>query len=489
MHSLAEFYDVIATRKWLGTIQFTNSEFIHSSDTLFEKLIYLHEYYSSKGIMHSDRVILNAHSSIDTMLSFIVLWRMGSVIIPVKPGQNYSSISIDSGAKFFIDPDSEDFIELNLQTKVDNIFYVKSERVVTGVDLALIIYTSGSTGSAKGIMLSHKNVISALDSITEYLSIKSTDRILSTSPLSFDYGLYQFIFCLYKNAHLIVYQGMMQPVKLIKIISQLDITIFPVVPATAVIFEKGLSVSLDPLSNLRLITNTGGHLMQRCIDEYVLRLPNVKIVPMYGLTESKRVLFLPADKVTSKIGSVGIPMPGIEAKLFRCEKISDKEVFIEVSYGEVGELFVRGGSVMQGYVTNNWTGSKLYSGSYRDDNWLSTGDLFSQDADGYFYFCGREKDLIKQSGFCLYPKEIEELVQNSAFVDLALVVLDYDKFEQEIAHLIVKLISSSDKGAFEIWVSENIDRDYRPNKISYTEEFVYTDNGKPDKKAMIEVAN
>lgn len=485
MHSLAEFYDLILMRKWLGTIQFTNNEIVHSADTLVEDLECLHAYFLGEGLKHSDRVILNASSSINSILSFIVLWKMGVVVIPIKPGQNYSSIVNDSRAHFFIDPDSKECNELKLESRESSKFYFTSERVVTGVDLALIIYTSGSTGTAKGIMLSHNNVISALDAITDYLSINSTDRILSTSPLSFDYGLYQLIFCLYKNAHMIVYQGMMQPVKLVKVIDQFGITILPVVPATAIIFEKGLSVTTGDISNLRLITNTGGHLMQRCIDTYLSKLPYVNIVPMYGLTESKRVLYLPPDKIALKMGSVGIPMPGIEAKLFRREKLANKEIFKEVAYGEIGELFVRGESVMQGYVTSNGSGSKLYDGSYREDNWLSTGDLFSQDEDGYFYFYGREKDLIKQSGFCLYPNEIEEYLQKSSMVELALVVLDYDRFEQEVAHLIVKLKGNTSKSSFEKWISNNIEKDYRPNKISYTESFVFTDNGKLDKKAML----
>ena len=140
---------------------------------------------------------------------------------------------------------------------------------------------------------------------------------------------------------------------------------------------------------------------------------------------------------------------------------------------------------MQGYVTSNGSGSKLYDGSYREDNWLSTGDLFSQDEDGYFYFYGREKDLIKQSGFCLYPNEIEEYLQKSSMVELALVVLDYDRFEQEVAHLIVKLEGNTSKSSFEKWISSNIEKVQRPKKISYTESFVFTDNGKLDKKAML----
>ena len=140
---------------------------------------------------------------------------------------------------------------------------------------------------------------------------------------------------------------------------------------------------------------------------------------------------------------------------------------------------------MQGYVSNAGSGSVIHNGLYRDDNWISTGDLFIQDSDGYYYFSGRNKDLIKQAGFCLYPHELEDVIQKSPLVDLVVVVLDYDRLEQEIAHAIINITIQDKKSEFEMWLTESIDRDYKPNKISYVDQFIFTENGKPDKKSLL----
>lgn len=486
MYSLSEFYEQVMKGQWKGSIEFSNDQDVCGYSALGTLLSNTYKKLVDNGVTHSDRVIVNASSTIETISVMISLWKIGAVVIPVKPGVNYSDIQNDSGAKYFVDEDNVKTLSLNNTISSKSRFVINTERTVTGVDLALIIYTSGSTGLAKGIMLSHANVITAIESVSEYLSITDSDRILCTSPLSFDYGLYQLLFSLYKHASIIIYQGMMQPIKLVKVLSNSDISIFPVVPATAVILEKGLNVASVSLPNLRMITNTGGHLMQRCISAYQIKIPHVSIVPMYGLTESKRALYLPPGMTSEKLGSVGIPMPGLEAKLFREVVENDFTEIHEVAIGEVGELFVRGSTVMQGYVTDHGTGAVLHRGDYRDDNWLSTGDLFKQDSDGYFYFVGRSKELIKQFGYCLYPHEIEDLLMKSNLVDLAVVVLDYDQLEQEMAHAIIKLKQGESSENFRSWVLENTDRDYRPNKISYVDEFIFTPNGKPDKKSLLE---
>jgi len=485
MHSLSEFYDRVVSGEWTGSIQFTNEQEAYDANRMGPELKLISKQYIDLGLEHSDKVILRVDNTIESILSFVALWNMGVVVIPVKKGINIDGISEDSKAKFLIAPEINQITKLEDWVASEPRFNINSKRVVTGVDLALIIYTSGSTGVAKGIMLSHGNVISALESIVSYLGLDDKDRILCTLPLSFDYGLYQLLFCLYSNLTLVVYRGMMQPVKLIKTLKSFRVTIFPVVPATAVILEKGLSVVTEGLPDLRMITNTGGHLMQRCIQEYLSRLPHTSIIPMYGLTESKRALYLPPDKTSTKVGSVGVPMPGIEAKLFRENKGGKKTCYQEVDKGHVGELFLRGASVMQGYVSNMGSGSVIHNGLYRDDNWISTGDLFIQDSDGYYYFSGRNKDLIKQAGFCLYPHELEEVIQKSPLVDLVVVVLDYDRLEQEIAHAIINITSQDKKSEFEMWLTESIDRDYKPNKISYVDQFIFTENGKPDKKSLL----
>ncbi|WP_404364291.1 class I adenylate-forming enzyme family protein [Marinobacter sp.] len=435
------------------------------------------------------RVLLSSSNTVETAAAFVALWHLGATIVPVKaplPPEGLNELARDCNARLLYCPESRMLDALASYAPERALFVTRSRRVVTGCDLALIIYTSGSTGRPKGIMLSHANVISALRSIAFYLKMAPTDRILCLSPLSFDYGLYQLLLTLYCNCDLVLYNEMFHPVKLINAIEKHEVTVVPAVPLVATLLLKGLSLSPDTcFPTLRCITNTGGHLPVRSILELRRRLPHALICPMYGLTESKRALYLPPEDIDRKPGSVGIPMPGLDAKVFR-EALDDtgNTTFVEVNDGEVGTLFVRGSSVMQGYRNAARGGAEIVAGDYRDDNWLCTGDLFRRDEEGYFFFAGREKELIKQGGFCLYPSEIEALVQSNDQVELAVAVASEDPFGNETACLFVKLTESGDRREFGRWLTQRLARDYTPRRIEFIDQLPYTTNGKIDKKAL-----
>src|SRR5690606_5641819 len=188
-------------------------------------------------------------------------------------------------------------------------------------------------------------------------------------------------------------------------------------------------------------TNTGGHLDEHSIDALLAQMPQLQIYAMCGLTESKRALYLPPADIHRKRGSVGMPIPALEAKVFNEMLQEDgRRCYQEARPGEIGHLFVRGPSVMHGYTRcDTDAGARLIPGQSRDDNWLDTGDLFMRDEDGYFYFKGRAKELIKQGGYCLYAADIEKAVLAHAHIQFASVVGSKDRFGNEIACLFIKL--------------------------------------------------
>ena len=217
-------------------------------------------------------------------------------------------------------------------------------------------------------------------------------------------------------------------------------------------------------------------------------MPFVKIFAMYGLTESKRALYLPPEDIDRKRGSVGIPMPGLEAKIFKEQYQQDgSKYYIETETNEIGVLYLRGASVMQRYCdTKAKGGTEIISGEYRDDNWLNTGDLFLRDEEGYFYFKGRSKDLIKQGGYCIYPRDIEDHVLKHPNVYLCTVLGQFDQQENEIAHIFINLQEDSKERRDELhkWLSEEIDSNSLPRKITFSSNIPLTDNGKIDKAKL-----
>lgn len=485
LFSLSDIFVKIQQQRWHGQVNFCPSGQVLSYQSITE-----HQDWLQHNIQFSfgDKVIVVSTPTPETVSTLLWLWHNGAVVVPVKhdmPMEAIQKIADDCHSHIMIK--DQKITELNCAPQSTLLFRENSRRQVCGTDLALLIYTSGSTGNPKGIMLSHNNVITAMNSIATYLKIDTNEHILGLSPLSFDYGLYQLLFSLAFDCKITLFEENFHPVKVIKALDEQKITLLPVVPAMAIPLSRVIKALKRKLPHLRKMTNTGGHLGETVIDDMVNLIPQLDVYAMYGLTECKRALYLPPDKTHKKRGSVGIAIPGLEAKLFNSVQCEDGLHYQEVSNGEVGELFVRGATVMQGYYGQANAGANLIPGNYRDDNWLATGDLFTQDDDSYFYFKGRTKELIKQAGFCIYPTESEALIEKNSLVHLAAIIQSKDKFGDEIACLCVQLHEDKKENeeTFIHWLNTNLDSDYRPREVRFTSQMQLTDNTKVDKKSLV----
>jgi len=489
MHTLADLYHRVSNGQWKGRIGLSSQTDQMECAELGKRVDAVRESLAA-DVRHGDIALVKVSASISSVADLLGLWSLGAVVVPLKSAMDeraVSGIAQDCNARFIVE--SGDISTLESYIEPRQRFVTCRTQRVSGSDQALIIYTSGSTGTPKGIMLSHNNVMTALRSIADYLQIDTRERILNISPLSFDYGLYQVLFALYCDCSVVLYDENVNPITLVKAIERHEITLLPALPVIAIMLEKGAALSRKTLSSLRKLTNTGGHLSESTIDALCRRFPELQIFAMYGLTESKRALYLPPEDLHRKKGSVGIPMPGLEAKVFlRTHADAGQDVYEEAPAGEVGTLFVRGPSVMQGYTRNDsGAGAQIHSGAYRDDNWLDTGDLFLQDEEGYFYFKGRQKELIKQGGFCLYATDIEEAVIAHPAIEFASVVGTNDRTGAEIACLFIKPHIDHPATQKEIlaWIKTNLDADYCPRMIRFIENVSLSVNGKIDKKQLL----
>ncbi len=488
LFSLADFFYKVKDNHWRGNINFSPTSEAFSALSLQSFTALQSE---NPIISFGDRVLVTDEPTPNTISTFLWLWSIGAVIVPIRHSMKQEAImniASDCHAKVLFRNGKMHTLSISprqpaSETDVKS-FSFESTRIVCGCDLALIIYTSGSTGAPKGIMLSHNNVITSINAIGTYLSLDAQEHILCLSPLSFDYGLYQLLFSLKFDCQLTLFQEDFHPIKVIKALENNDVSLLPVVPAMASSLVKIIQVFKTKLPHLKKITNTGGHLAQETIKNLTTLLPTTNIYAMYGLTECKRALYLPPQDTIKKLGSVGIPIPGLEAKIFKAQ--CDQH-FKEVSQGEIGELFIRGAALMQGYYGQADAGASIHKGHYRDDNWLATGDLFTQDKDGYFYFKGRCKDLIKQAGYCLYPAELEAQIELYSNVYLAAIVPHTDRYGDEIACLYVQLNQNdtSHQAEFKAWLKEHLDPSYCPREINFTDNMVLTPNSKVDKQHLI----
>ena len=276
-------------------------------------------------------------------------------------------------------------------------------RINIDLDLACLIYTSGSTGDPKGVMSDHANVAFAAGSIIEYLGNVPDDIVIGVLPLSFDYGLYQLLMVFKFGGTLVLEKGFAFPAAILKRMEEERVTGFPGVPTIFTMLLKMDTSSYD-LSSLRYLTNTAAALPPAHITQLRERFPWATVYSMYGLTETKRTLYLPPEQLDHRPGSVGVAIPGTEAWI-------EDEDGQRLGPGQIGELVIRGRHVMRGYWGDpEATRERYRPGPFPGERLCYSGDLFTMDEEGFMYFVSRKDDIIKSRGEKVSPKEVENVL-------------------------------------------------------------------------------
>jgi amino acid adenylation domain-containing protein len=269
------------------------------------------------------------------------------------------------------------------------------------IDLAAIVYTSGSTGEPKGVMLTHRNMLAASSAINHYLGHLEDDVILGALPFSFDYGLYQLILAAAVGARLVVERSFALLLQVLARAQREAVTVFPCVPSVVALMER---LPVRELLHVRSVTSTGDVLAERHVATLRRVFPAAQIFSMYGVTECKRCSYLPPEDLERKPGSVGLPIPGTEFWL-----VDEQDQ--RLGPNQVGELVIRGATVMRGYWEKpEATARRLRPGVLPGELVLYTGDLCRLDEDGYLYFVARMDDVIKSRGEKVALREVEAVL-------------------------------------------------------------------------------
>ena len=348
------------------------------------------------------------------------------------------------------------------------------------VDIATIIYTSGSTGSPKGVVSAHYNVVAAVRSITTYLENVADDIILNVLPLSFDYGLYQLLMAFKVGGTLVLEPSFAYPIQTLATLARERVTGFPIVPTMVALLLQIGDLSRFDLRALRYVTNTAAVLPPSHIRRLRALWPHVKLYSMYGLTECKRVSYLPPAYVDTKPESVGIAIP-------------NEEVFVvdengcELGPGQVGELVVRGQNVMQGYWNDPEETVRVFRpGRYRGEVYLHTGDLFRKDEDGFLYFVARKDDLLKIKGERVAPREIEAvLLEMEEIAEAAVIGVSDPIWGQTVKAFVVRKTSRDlSPSAIQKHCRKHLEPFLVPKTITFVERLPKSANGKIDRKAL-----
>lgn len=271
-------------------------------------------------------------------------------------------------------------------------------------DLAALIYTSGTTGRPKGVMLSHRNMVSAWNSVQAYLHLRQDDVIGLALPPAFSYGLYNLLMGLGLGATVVLERHAAFPVRLVETLSRERVTVFPGVPTLFAALLGVQHLASFDLGTLRLLTNAAAALPEPHLQRLRVAFPQARIYSMYGMTECKRASFLEPDELERRPGSVGRGIPNQEHWLV-------DEQDRKLPHGSTGQLVVRGPHVMCGYWERPAeTAERLRPGPLPGERVLYTGDLFRSDGEGYLYFVSRMDDIIKTRGEKVAPREVENAI-------------------------------------------------------------------------------
>ena len=349
------------------------------------------------------------------------------------------------------------------------------------IDLASLIYTSGSTAQPKGVMLTHLNMITAATSVSTYLENTPDDIILNVLPLSFDYGLYQMLMAMKFGGTLVQERSFLYPYETIDLLIKENITGFPIVPTVVAILFKLKNLEEYEFPSLRYISNTAQALPPQYIKNLQKIFRTAKIFSMYGLTECKRVSYLPPEELKRRPTSVGKAMPNCETYI-----VDDEGNKVEEA-GKIGELVVRGANVMKGYWNQpKQTEEVLKPGPLPGEKVLYTGDYFKTDEDGFLYFVARKDNLLKVAGERISPKEIEAVLHGIEGVsEAAIIGVDDEILGQAIKAFVVltKGVSLTEKDITK-YCSRHMENFMVPKYVELRDSLPRSSHGKVDKKRL-----
>jgi len=339
----------------------------------------------------------------------------GNVCVPINPASSASTIAFILKEtkpvsafiqKRFTQIISGKSIELSTEAELEKILSAQSKNQLSPIELsdsnqlAEIIYTSGSTAFPKGVMITHKNLIANTSSIIEYLKLSSKDIMLVVLPFHYCYGLSLLHTHLKVGGSIVLNNTYMLLGTVINDLKNYRCTGFAGVPSHfQILLRKSDSFKSSKFEHLRYVTQAGGKLHKVFIEEFIQNFPDILFFVMYGQTEATaRLSYLPPAKLKTKLGSIGIGIPGVELKLIDPDGN-------EITDDSVGEILAKGDNIMKGYYNDPDLSLKTVINGY-----LKTGDLAKKDDDGYFYLVARKKEIIKVGGERISPKEIEEVI-------------------------------------------------------------------------------
>ncbi len=323
-------------------------------------------------------------------------------------------------------------------------------------DIALLVPTGGTTGSPKIVMLTHRNLVANALQLRAWSGGRETqDSVLAVLPLFHAYGLSVCMLSAAAIAGTMHLHPRFDAKAILEIIGKRRPTLVPAVPAMLSALNRAMKQTPVDLSCIRAVI-CGASALDSGVRAEFEAAGARNLLEGYGLSEASPVTHANPLSENNRPGTIGLPLPDTEARI-----VDPVEGLEELPTDAVGELVIRGPQVMKGYYNNPEETARTLR-----DGWLYTGDLARRDRDGFFTIVDRKKDIIKTSGFLVYPAEVEEVLLRFPQVGEAAVVGMPDPEKGEVVKaLVVANNGAIDLAALENHCQQHLGKHKRPRQI------------------------
>lgn len=391
----------------------------------------------ARGLKAGDRLCLRLPNGVLFVDFILACARLGVVLVPVSTlyrQREISHILADSEpAAFVLNADDSEGQTSTVPTWSADVVAAEAaaasdapvRQIIDGDAPALLIYTSGTTGRSKGAVLSHNNLMANATTISAAWQINTTDRFLCVLPLFHVHGLGNGVISWLVTGCRMRLASRFDLSLVPEWFAAFSPTLFfgvPTIYHRLVELPPGTARAIG--AGMRLFVCGSAPLPAQLLDDFRQRFGHT-ILERYGMSETLMICSNPLNG-ERRPGTVGQPLPGVSLRIIGADGG-------DVEPGEVGEIWMRGPSV----ITRYWNQRDATAASF-DHGWFKTGDLASRSDDGYVTLHGRRSDLIISGGYNIYPREIEEvLLEQPGVVEAAVVGVPDETFgERPIAYVV-----------------------------------------------------
>jgi long-chain acyl-CoA synthetase len=338
-------------------------------------------------------------------------------------------------------------------------------------DVALMTYTSGTTGMPKGAMLTYRNALFKTAAAVHCNGLKREDMLLAIAPLYHIAGMVMGVDVPIYSGATTVLLYRFDPLSTLQAIARHRVTCwYSIAPMNVACMQLPNARDFD-LSSLSMnsVTSFGITFTETLARQWREFAPNCRSYESgYGLSETHTVdTYMPVEAI--RWGTHGKPIPGNEIRIL------DPETGAERPAGQQGEIVLRSAGAFKGY----WNKPEATAKTLRD-GWVHTGDMGSLDADGYLTFTGRFKEMIKVSGYAVFPEQVESILVKHPAVAQAAVIGAPDPTKGEVirAFIVRKPGHSLDAEALIAWARDNMSAYKAPRDVRFIDQLPATGAGK-----------